>query len=155
MWKQLRQRLVRVHNEQWLRTRFDENRWYATTVVVAIAIWATPMNPIVHGFIAFFAWIVGCLLFAVSMAWDFCRWHWPFLPLRLQRQIEQGDDIKARRAAGDVEGWRDETLKMVRALWGQESQQYRVFSTLTVTHKPYPLQQLEFMLSMLKGIDPR
>ncbi len=91
-------KVFRFRNEKWLRTRFDENRWWATTVVIAIAIWATPMNPIVHGFIAFFAWIVGGLLFAISMGWDFCRWHWPFLPFRLQRQVEKGDDIKSRNA---------------------------------------------------------
>jgi hypothetical protein len=139
----------------WFRFRFGKSRWWATSVVVAIAMWATPMNPIIHGFIAFFAWILGGILFAISITWDYARWHWPFLSMRLQRQIEKGDDIKARAAASEVKEWRDETLKIIVALWGYESDQWRDFSSEVVAHQPNPLVPLDNLLSMLKKMDPR
>jgi len=139
--------------EKWLRIRFDDNRWWATTILVAIAVWATPMNPVVHGVVALVAWVLAIISFAVSITWDYCRWHWPFLPFALQRQIEKAEQIKSSAATKEVEQWREQTAEVIRQSWGYESNQYRKFAELPA--QPNRLTEIDILLSTLKEMDPR
>jgi hypothetical protein len=139
--------------DKWFRFRFDDSRWWATTILVAVAVWATPMSPIVHKLVACVAWVLAITFFAVSIMWDYFRWHWPFLPLGIQRQIENGEQIKRSLAIDQVSDWRATTLDLIRKCWSFESEQYRKFEALP--ELPNRLMELDMLLSMLKGLDPR
>ena len=111
------------------------------------------MSPIVHKLVACVAWVLAITFFAVSIMWDYFRWHWPFLPLGIQRQIENGEQIKRSLAIDQVSDWRATTLDLIRKCWSFESEQYRKFEALP--ELPNRLMELDMLLSMLKGLDPR
>ena len=148
-----------MHQKPWIRLRFDESKWWIATILTAVAVARTPMSL----FFTFVAWAVAISWLAISVCWDFCRWHWPFFPKEIEDQIRKGIELSKSESLkdGNSQGeWQGDTEACIRACWGFRSPQEIAFKDASgvpsdiIDRTLHPELLLRNQLLCLKRLDP-
>src|SRR5262249_38095031 len=74
---------VAMPRRRWIRSSLDESRWWVAIILAAIAVARTPISKA----LTIVTWCAAIAWLAVCLFWDFFRWHWPFLPVKIERHI--------------------------------------------------------------------
>ncbi len=156
-WKRLRSGFI--------HSRIGMDRWWLAAILVAIAVWATPMSVTLHWILAGVAWSLALPWLIVCLFWDWFRWHWPFMPIEIQEQIQKGaillKNATEAEDSTEIERWRVATRGLVQAAWGDRSNQLKAFDggyDLLRGFSYSPKQANEILirqeLLILKRLDP-
>ncbi len=131
--------------------------WWITSITggIAVVMSAVAMKSVTSTIVMFFMTCFAIAACIIALAWDWFRWHWPFLPIQIQQQIEAARPLWLEKDGYKFWEWERQTLKIIQELWGIESEQGRNFQTLVTGPTGNPQLDLHLQLEILKNLDPR
>jgi hypothetical protein len=143
-------------SDWWFPFDVEPSRWWLASILGAIALWATPANPLLRGIIAIMAWTAFLVWLGVSVAWEHYKHRWPFVPDDIQEQWAAAKRLLPSPTKPQVEQWAQDTLQIVQKRWGLSSRNDLEFQECIAHPTGIPLLNLEILRTKLQsfGVPP-